>query len=60
MALIMFPHIYPSVEYWTSFIPDTGSTTTFLKIDEIGSTLEPNSILYLSDYQIIRLIFFVI
>ena len=35
----LFPHIYPSVEYWTSFIPDTGSTTTFLKIDEIGSTL---------------------
>ena len=50
----LFPHIYPSVEYWTSFIPDTGSTTTFLKIDEIGSTHEPDNILYLSDYQIIH------
>ena len=34
--------------------------TTFLKINEIGSTLEPENILYLSDYQIIHSILIVI
>ena len=29
-----------------------GFTTTSLGINEIGSTLEPDNILYLSDYQI--------
>ena len=55
----LFPHIYPSVEYWTSFIRVRLATTS-LGINEIGSTLEPDNILYLSDYQIIHSILIVI
>ena len=55
----LFPHIYPSVEYWTSFIRVRLATTS-LGINEIGSTLEPDNILYFSDYQIIHSILIVI
>ena len=43
-----------------TFISGKGPSTTFLKIDGISSTLEPNNVLYLSDYQIIHSIFFVV
>lgn len=50
-----------SIQVWgiASFI-FFGFATTFLQISEISSTLEPNKILYFSDYQIIHSIFIVI
>lgn len=53
------PHIYSGVGYCVVY-SCLGLSTTFIQINEINSTLEPNNILYLSDYQIIHSMFFVI
>ena len=43
--VVPIPHIYPSVGYCVVYFC-LGPSTTFNKIGEIGSTLEPNDILY--------------
>ena len=56
-------YLYPiSIQVWgiASFIVVIGLSTTIHSINEISSTLEPNNILYLSDYQIIHSILVVI
>lgn len=49
-------HIYSSVGYCVVYFC-LGFVRAFYQINEIDSTLEPNNILYLSDYQIIQLRF---
>ena len=52
-------HIYSSVGYCVVYFC-LGFIRAFYQINEIDSTLEPNNILYLSDYQIIHSILVVI
>ena len=52
-------HIYSSVGYCVVYFC-LGFVRAFYQINEIDSTLEPNNILYLSDYQIIHSILIVI
>jgi len=52
-------HIYSSVGYCVVYFC-LGFVRAFYQINEIDSTLEPNNILYLSDYQIIHSILVVI
>ena len=52
-------HIYSSVGYCVVYFC-LGFVRAFYQINEIDSTLEPNNVLYLSDYQIIHSIFFVV